>query len=77
MVDRKIRYRLEPKTNMALKALRKQLNSLLAAQFRGIGLTETQTIWNSVGISILSKVKPSEEPERKQDIVTLVRNQHS
>lgn len=78
MVDRKIRYRLEPKTNVALKFLRNQLGSLLAAQFRGKPLIESQAAWNDIALAILGKVKPpKEEPETKQDVITLVLNRRS
>ncbi|KAG6832456.1 hypothetical protein H0H92_001502 [Tricholoma furcatifolium] len=60
-IDRKIKFRLPPKSNVALKFLRTQLWSLLAHQFRGKPLTESQTLWNDVAISVLGKMKPGTE----------------
>ncbi|KAJ3558034.1 hypothetical protein NM688_g1149 [Phlebia brevispora] len=76
LVDRKIRYRLEPKTNVALKYLRNQLGLLLAAQFRGESLANSQVPWHDIAITILSKVKPPQEPESKSHTLTLVLNRH-
>ncbi|KAG6911865.1 hypothetical protein DXG01_000112 [Tephrocybe rancida] len=56
-IDRKIKYRIPPKSNIALKFLRTQLWSLLAHQFRGKPLTESQILWNEIAMLVLGKVK--------------------
>ena len=63
-----------PKTNIALKFLRDQLAALLASQFRGRPLSETQIEWNSVAMTVLGKLKSSDDAERRQDIMGLVVN---
>ncbi|THH31997.1 hypothetical protein EUX98_g2175 [Antrodiella citrinella] len=72
-IDRKIRFRVEPKSSVALKYLRSQLGSLLAAQYRCKPLSETQVNWNELAMMILGKVEIKEAPER-EDTVTLVVN---
>jgi hypothetical protein len=54
---------MPPKTHIALKHLRHQLNSLLALQFRGQILTESQILWSQLAEAILGKVKFKEEGE--------------
>jgi ATP-dependent RNA helicase DHX29 len=52
------------KTAVALKHLRSQLASVLALQFRGKTLTESQILWKELAEMVLSKVKmkdPNEE----------------
>ncbi|KAI5124610.1 hypothetical protein M0805_004220 [Coniferiporia weirii] len=56
IIDRKIRYRLAPKTGIALKHLRAQLAGVLSAQFRGKELTERQQKWNELAVRVLGKV---------------------
>ncbi|KAH0590581.1 hypothetical protein H2248_000717 [Termitomyces sp. 'cryptogamus'] len=57
IIDRKIKFRISPKSNIALKFLRIQLWSLLAHQFRGKPLTESQVLWNEIAMLVLGKVK--------------------
>ncbi|KAL5495158.1 hypothetical protein ACEPAI_620 [Sanghuangporus weigelae] len=59
-IDRKIRYRLSPKTSITLKYLRSNLATNLAAQFRGKLLTEQQQRWNELAMRVLSKTKVEE-----------------
>ncbi|KAJ3839808.1 P-loop containing nucleoside triphosphate hydrolase protein [Lentinula raphanica] len=61
-IDRKIKFQVSPKTNVALKFLRAQLTSLLGCQFRGKILTESQILWNELALMILGKVKIEEPP---------------
>ncbi|KAG6842553.1 hypothetical protein C0991_000079 [Blastosporella zonata] len=56
-IDRKIKFNIPPKTNIALKFLRTQLWSLLAQQFRGKPLAESQVLWNEIAMLVLGKVK--------------------
>ncbi|KAJ3995009.1 P-loop containing nucleoside triphosphate hydrolase protein [Lentinula boryana] len=56
-IDRKIKFQVAPKTNIALKFLRTQLASLLGYQFRGKILTESQILWNELALMVLGKVK--------------------
>ncbi|KAI0757146.1 P-loop containing nucleoside triphosphate hydrolase protein [Daedaleopsis nitida] len=72
-IDRKVRFRITPKTSVALKLLRSQLGAILAAQFRTRPLTESQIRWNEIAMMILGKVK-LEGPPQLQDGVTLVVN---
>ncbi|KAG7450382.1 uncharacterized protein BT62DRAFT_916822 [Guyanagaster necrorhizus] len=62
-IDRKIKFRVPPKTNIALKHLRTQLAAVLAQQFRGKVLNESQILWNDMALSVLGKVKVEDENE--------------
>ncbi|KAG6888975.1 hypothetical protein C0995_004614 [Termitomyces sp. Mi166 len=57
VIDRKIKFKIPPKSNIALKFLRAQLWSLLAYQFRGKTMTESQLLWNEIAMLVLGKVK--------------------
>ncbi|KAH8120418.1 P-loop containing nucleoside triphosphate hydrolase protein [Phellopilus nigrolimitatus] len=57
VIDRKLRYRLAPKTSIALKYLRAQLAVNLATQFRGKELTEQQEKWSELAMRVLGKEK--------------------
>ncbi|KAI0374315.1 P-loop containing nucleoside triphosphate hydrolase protein [Pilatotrama ljubarskyi] len=72
-IDRKVRFRIQPKASIALKLLRNNLGSILATQFRLRPLTESQLRWDEIATMILGKVKP-EAPPQLQDGVTLVIN---
>lgn len=62
-IDRKIKYRVPPKANIALKILRGHLANILAQQFRGKPLTGSQTRWNEVALMVLGKQKLPEDEE--------------
>ncbi|KAI0335964.1 P-loop containing nucleoside triphosphate hydrolase protein [Cubamyces sp. BRFM 1775] len=75
-IDRKVRFRVQPKASIALKLLRNNLASILATQFRIRTLSEAQRIWDEIAMMILGKVKPEGSPQM-QDAVTLVVNNRS
>ncbi len=75
-IDRKVRFRIQPKASIALKLLRNNLGSILATQFRTRPLTESQLRWDEIAMMILGKVRP-EGPPQGQDTVTLVINNRS
>lgn len=56
-IDRKIKFRVSPKANVALKILRSQLGTLLAQQFRGKPLSESQYLWFDLALMVLGKTK--------------------
>lgn len=60
-IDRKLRYKVSPKVNIALKLLRAQLANLLAKQYRGKVLTESLMLWYDIALMILGKVNPNQE----------------
>lgn len=72
-IDRKIKFRIEPKSSIALKYLRTQLGQILATQYRCKPLTDVQTAWNDIAMMVLGKIDIREAPER-EDTVTLVVN---
>ncbi|KAI0651707.1 P-loop containing nucleoside triphosphate hydrolase protein [Trametes meyenii] len=72
-IDRKVRFRVQPKASIALKLLRNNLGAILATQFRTRPLTESQLRWDEIAMDILGKVK-LEGPPQLQDGVTLVIN---
>ncbi|KAI0082174.1 P-loop containing nucleoside triphosphate hydrolase protein [Panus rudis PR-1116 ss-1] len=68
-IDRKIRYRIDPKTGIALKHLRNALGRTLATQFRAKPLTESQVLWNDLAFKALGHVKDREEEQTSTTIV--------
>ncbi|KAJ7631081.1 P-loop containing nucleoside triphosphate hydrolase protein [Roridomyces roridus] len=56
-IDRKVKYQLSPKCNVAFKFLRMHLSSILALQFRSRPLIESQVLWNDIALSLLGKEK--------------------
>ncbi|KAJ7170010.1 P-loop containing nucleoside triphosphate hydrolase protein [Mycena filopes] len=57
LIDRnKIKFQLSPKCIIALKFLRTHLASILAQQFRGKPLVESQVIWNDIAMSVLGNL---------------------
>jgi len=68
IVDRKVKYRLTSKANTAMKILRTQLSGILAQQFRGKPLTESQIQWHKLAMAALGRTKL--ESEIKQSTST-------
>ncbi|XP_006454441.1 hypothetical protein AGABI2DRAFT_182424 [Agaricus bisporus var. bisporus H97] len=61
-VDRnKLKFHISPKSNVALKYLRKTLDSILAQQFTSRPLNDNQIRWNELGMEVLGKLKPKED----------------
>lgn len=56
-LDRKVKFSLQPKTNVALKCLRERLSSVLATQMRGKPLSPAQQKWNDLALLVLSHAK--------------------
>lgn len=56
-IDRKIRYQLTPKANVALKILRQHLTTILAQQLRGRPLAQSQVLWYDLAMAALGKIK--------------------
>jgi ATP-dependent RNA helicase DHX29 len=61
IIDRKVKVRLSPKANVAMKHLRSQLGSILADQFIGKPLSETQIAWNDMALVVLGKKSKPDE----------------
>ena len=68
-IDRKIRFCVAPKTNVALKILREQLSNVLAQQYQGKALTRAQEAWKELGLLALSKTKIKEDRDNSNDVV--------
>ncbi|KAJ3571585.1 hypothetical protein NP233_g3653 [Leucocoprinus birnbaumii] len=61
-IDRnKARFNISPKSNVALKYLRMHMSTILASQFRGRLLDESQTRWKDTGMTVLAKLKQKED----------------
>ncbi|KAF8898608.1 P-loop containing nucleoside triphosphate hydrolase protein [Infundibulicybe gibba] len=73
LLDKKIRFQLPPKTNIAVKLLRNQLGLLLSDQFRGKILAESQITWNQLSLIILGKAKIEDE-NTEQMPISLMKN---
>ncbi|KIK96360.1 hypothetical protein PAXRUDRAFT_826025 [Paxillus rubicundulus Ve08.2h10] len=71
-VDRKIKYRLTFRANVAMKILRNQLSSISAQKFRGKPMTESQVRWHELGMGALGKVKLDAEAESSNASVKVV-----
>jgi ATP-dependent RNA helicase DHX29 len=56
-IDRKVKFHISPKSNVAIKILRSHLGSLLAQQFRGKPLSESQSLWFEMALMVLGKAK--------------------
>ncbi|KAJ7597184.1 P-loop containing nucleoside triphosphate hydrolase protein [Mycena floridula] len=67
-IDRKVKFQIGPKSNIALKYLRSQIATMLANQFRGKPLLESQVLWNELAWTVLGKMKVDDE-DAAQDIV--------
>jgi ATP-dependent RNA helicase DHX29 len=68
-IDRKIRFCVAPKTNVALKILREQLSNVLAQQYQGKALTQSQEAWKDLGLLALSKTKIKQDKDNSNDVV--------
>ncbi|EAU92844.2 pre-mRNA-splicing factor ATP-dependent RNA helicase prp22 [Coprinopsis cinerea okayama7 len=71
-IDRKIRFQLSPKMNVALKILREELIKLLSMQFAGQPMVESQVRWYELAMMVLGKVKPAEGRAEQQTSITIV-----
>ncbi|KAG2159994.1 P-loop containing nucleoside triphosphate hydrolase protein [Suillus bovinus] len=70
-IDRKIRYQLSPKANVALKVLRRHLTTMLALQLRGKPLTESQVLWYDLATAALGKIKLETEDDSAKLMIKL------
>jgi len=73
-IDKKIKFQISPKAHIALKYLRSQLGSLLAHQFRGKPLLESQVPWNELALTVLGKGKIDQDVEAGEHGPVLVSN---
>ena len=69
IIDRKIRYRLAPKTSVALKYLRAKVANNLALQFKGKELSDRLILWDDIAMRILGKVKVETESDAGLGVV--------
>ncbi|KDQ19932.1 hypothetical protein BOTBODRAFT_125441 [Botryobasidium botryosum FD-172 SS1] len=65
IIDRKIKFCVSPKDNIALKHLRGHLEQIIATQMKGKRLSESQETWNNLALEILGHVK-AEDAEARQ-----------
>ena len=72
-MDKKVRFSIGPKASVALKYLRRQLATTLAAHFSGKPVSGPDAVWEDTAMAILGKIKPEEE-EKKQETLKLVVN---
>lgn len=73
IVDRKVKYRLTARANIAVKILRTQLGSILAQQFRGKPLTESQIQWHKLAMAALGRTKLETEIEQSAITKMMIR----
>lgn len=60
-LDRKIRFRVEPKTALAIKRLREQFHTAMGSRMRGKPLTSKQQEWFDLGLRYLATGQWDEE----------------
>ncbi|KIJ68314.1 hypothetical protein HYDPIDRAFT_24607 [Hydnomerulius pinastri MD-312] len=72
IVDRKIKYRLIPKANVAMKILRNQLSNILAQKFRGKPLTASQAQWHELAMTALGRVKLETEGDASASVKLVI-----
>jgi ATP-dependent RNA helicase DHX29 len=60
-LDRKIRYRAEPKTVLAIKHLRDEFHAAMATKMRGRQLSARQQQWFDLGLRYIA-TEEQEEP---------------
>ena len=56
-VDRKIKFSVTPRVNLALKVLREQIGNLLAHQYQGKSPVDIQNSWKDIGLQALGRMK--------------------
>lgn len=65
-IDRKIKFRIPGRVNVALKHLRHHLATILGNQIRGKPLSESQLLWNELAMTVLGKTKMITSEEEGQ-----------
>ncbi|KAI0068404.1 P-loop containing nucleoside triphosphate hydrolase protein [Artomyces pyxidatus] len=71
-IDRKIKFHIPAKTNLALKYLRNQLAIVLASQLRGKPLVESQVVWMDLALGVLGKIKQDTDAKKQQSTIRTV-----
>ena len=63
IIDRKLKFALSAKSNVALKIIRERLTDIFALHFQRKTLTDAQKMWMDIAISALShdKLKDSKD----------------
>jgi ATP-dependent RNA helicase DHX29 len=68
IIDRKIKYKIPPMAQVALKILRRQISLLLSESFGNLASTDKhRSSWQEVALKVLGKV--DWEPKDKPDIL--------
>ena len=75
-MDRKVRFRVGPKSSIALKYLRSRIGTTLAAHLRGDNFEDIQTAWEDLAMLVLGKIKPKSD-DKRQEYITLVMNRRA
>jgi hypothetical protein len=70
-IDRKVRFHIPPKSNVAIKILRNHLGTLLAQLFRGKPLSDSQGLWFKLALMVLGKEKIVGEVEGHLPVVVI------
>ncbi|KAL6302192.1 P-loop containing nucleoside triphosphate hydrolase protein [Sparassis latifolia] len=76
-IDRKIKFRITPKSGIALKVLRAQISSLLATQMRSKPLLESQVLWNDLAMMVLGKFKVNDPLENQDGVTVVIHNRNT
>ncbi|KAF9229432.1 P-loop containing nucleoside triphosphate hydrolase protein [Gyrodon lividus] len=74
IVDRKIKYRLTPRANVAMKILRNQLSSISGQKFRGKPMTKSQVQWHELAMAALGKMKLDAEVDSSANVKLVIRS---
>ncbi|KAH9982442.1 P-loop containing nucleoside triphosphate hydrolase protein [Lactifluus volemus] len=73
-VDRKIRFRIPAKTNLALKCLRKQLTTALSEQLQNKPLTKSQERWIELALVVLGRLRREQDKNEQTVVLDIVRH---
>jgi len=74
IVDRKIKFLIPAKTNLALKCLQKQLAAVLSERLQNKPSTESQERWMEMALIVLGKLRPERDRNEQTIVLDIVRH---
>jgi len=73
-VDRKIKFRIPARTNVALKYLRNKLDVVLNERLRKKTPTGSQERWMNMGLVVLGKLRPERDSSAQTIVLDIIRH---
>ncbi|KAI0257581.1 P-loop containing nucleoside triphosphate hydrolase protein [Lactifluus subvellereus] len=74
IIDRKIKFRIPAKTNLALKCLQKKLAAVLSERLRNKPSIESQERWTEMALLVLGKLRPERDQNEQTVVLDIVRH---